>query len=153
SKPVEIPPAKYDRQTIVSSTGALKFTEVPKHLIVVGGGVIGLEMGSVWMRLGAKVTVIEAMDRILAGMDKELGTGLQKVLAKQAMEFLLSTKLTETSVSKGQVKATAVGQGGKSIEIKGDKMLVAVGRKAYTDGLGVEAVGIKLEGGGKIPVD
>lgn len=153
SKPIEIPPAKYDRETIVSSTGALKFEEVPKHLIVVGGGVIGLEMGSVWLRLGAKVTVIEATERLCAGMDGELSKGLLKVLQKQGMEFLLNTKLTETSVSKGQVKATAVGMDGKTVEIKGDKMLVAVGRRAFTDGLQVEAVGLKLEGGGKIPVD
>lgn len=152
SKPIEIPPAKYDRDVIVSSTGALKFPAVPKHLIVVGGGVIGLEMGSVWLRLGAKVTVVEAMDRILAGMDQELSKGLLKVLTKQGMEFLVSHKLTATAVSKGQVTATLAGPDGKPVEIKGDRMLVAVGRRAYTEGLNLDAIGLKLEGG-KVPVD
>ncbi len=153
SKPIEIPPAKFDRQTIVSSTGALKFDEVPKHLIVVGGGIIGLEMGSVWLRLGAEVTVIEAMDKLLATMDFELGKGLQKVLEAQGMKFQLSTKLMETKVAKGQVTAICQTSDGKSVEIKGDKMLVAVGRRAYTEGLNVEALGLKLEAGGKIPID
>ncbi len=153
SKPIEIPPAKYDRQTIVSSTGALKFEEVPKHLIVIGGGIIGLEMGSVWLRLGAQVTVIEAMDKILATMDWELGKGLLKILEAQGMKFHLSTKLTETKVAKGQVTAICQGPDGKSLEIKGDKMLVAVGRRAYTEGLNVEALGLKLEAGGKVPIN
>jgi dihydrolipoamide dehydrogenase len=153
SKPIEIPPAKYDRKMIVSSTGALKFDAVPKHLLVVGGGVIGLEMGSVWLRLGAKVTVIEATERICGGMDADLAKGLQKSLEKQGMVFHLKTKLTRTEVSKSEVQATCEGPDGKSVALAGDKMLVAVGRRAYTEGLGLEAVGITTEQGGKVPVD
>jgi dihydrolipoamide dehydrogenase len=153
SKPIEIPPAKFDRQTIVSSTGALKFDKVPEHLLVIGGGVIGLEMGSVWLRLGAKVTVIEAADRCLGTMDAELGNGLMKVLQKQGMEFHLATKLTGAKVSGGRVKATCTKADGSTVEIEGDKMLVAVGRKAYTEGLGLEAIGIALEAGGRVPVN
>jgi dihydrolipoamide dehydrogenase len=151
SKPVEIPPAKYDRKTIVSSTGALKFSSVPKHLIVVGGGVIGLELGSVWLRLGAKVTVVEAMDRLMATMDPDLSKEALKLFKKQGMEFLIGTKLMETTVTKTGVKAVC-DKNGEKIELKGDKMLVAVGRKANTEGLNVEAVGIELERG-KVPVD
>lgn len=153
SKPIEIPPAKFDRETIVSSTGALKFEKVPKHLLVVGGGVIGLEMGSVWLRLGAKVTVIEAADRCLGTMDEDLGNGLMKVLQKQGMEFLLSTKLTGTKVVGGQVTATCVKADGSTVELTGDKMLVAVGRRPYTEGLGLEAIGLSLEAGGRVPVN
>ena len=152
SKPIEIPPAKYDRKLIVSSTGALKFEEVPKHLIVIGGGVIGLEMGSVWLRLGAKVTVIEAMDKILGGMDGELAKAMQKLLEKQGMEFHINTKLVETVVGKKDVKAIC-DKNGEKVEIKGDKMLVAVGRKANTEGLNAEAIGLKLEKNGKVAVD
>ncbi len=153
SKPIEIPPAKFDRKLIVSSTGALKFDAVPKHLIVVGGGVIGLELGSVWMRLGAKVTVIEALPQILNGMDTELAKGLMKILEKQGMTFHLDTKLTETKTAKNQVTALCQKSDGSTVEITGDRMLVAVGRKAYTEGLGLEAIGLTLEGGGKVPVD
>lgn len=152
SKPIEIPPAKFDRNLIVSSTGALKFEEVPKHLLVVGGGVIGLEMGSVWLRLGSKVTVIEAMDKILGGMDHELAKAMQKILEKQGMEFHTNTKLVETVVGKKDVKAICDKKGEK-IEIKGDRMLVAVGRKANTEGLNSEAIGLKLEKNGKITID
>lgn len=153
SKPIEIPPAKYDRQTIVSSTGALKFDKVPEHLLVVGGGVIGLEMGSVWLRLGAKVTVIEAAERCLGTMDPDLGPGLMKILQRQGMEFLLATKLTSTKVSSGRVKATCVKADGSAVELEGDKMLVAVGRRPYTDGLGLDAIGLTLESGGRVPVN
>jgi dihydrolipoamide dehydrogenase len=152
SKPIEIPPAKFDRNLIVSSTGALKFKEVPKHLIVVGGGVIGLELGSVWARLGAKVTVIEAMDKILGGMDVELSKATQKVLEKQGLEIHLGTKLTETVVGKKDVKAICE-KNGEKIEFKGDKMLVAVGRRAYTEGLKPEVIGLTVEKNGKVPVD
>lgn len=152
SKPIEIPPAKYDRQVIISSTGALKLDRVPKHLLVVGGGVIGLEMGSVWLRLGAKVTVIEAMDRILASMDGECGKALQRSLEKQGMNFLLSRKLTASKVSKDQVEATLEGPEG-SQTISGDRMLVAVGRRAYTEGLNLDAIGLKISPQGKVATD
>ena len=153
SKPIEIPPAKYDREQIVSSTGALKFTAVPRHLIVVGGGVIGLEMGSVWRRLGAEVTVIEALTMILPGMDLELSKGLLKIMQKEGVSFHLETKLVETRKAKGEVIAVCQKADGSKLEIKGDRMLVAVGRRAHTDGLNLEAIGLKLEPGGKVPVD
>src|SRR5690606_18290281 len=105
SKPIEIPPAKFDRELIVSSTGALKFDKVPKNLLEIGGGIIGLEMGSVWSRLGAKVTVIEATDRLIPGMDGDLAKELLKILKKQGMEFHLKTKLIESAKTKTQVKA------------------------------------------------
>ena len=153
SKPIEIPPAKFDRKIVVSSTGALKFSAVPEHLIVVGGGVIGLEMGSVWRRLGAKVTVIEAMNTILPGLDGDLSKGLLKILQKEGISFHLETKLTSTKVEKDSVTATCTKPDGTTLEIKGDRMLVAVGRKANTEGLGLENLGLTLESGGKVPVD
>lgn len=153
SKPIEIPPAKFDRRLIVSSTGALKFDQVPKHLIVVGGGVIGLEMGSVWLRLGAKVTVIEAADKILGGMDGELSRSMLKILQKQGMEFHLSTMLVETKTSKDEVTAICQTPSGEKVQITGDRMLVAVGRRAHTEGLGVERIGLSLQPNGKVPVD
>ena len=153
SKPIEIPPAKFDRRLIVSSTGALKFDQVPKHLIVVGGGVIGLEMGSVWLRLGAKVTVIEATDKILGTMDAEVSKALLKTLQKQGMEFLLATKLVETKLSSDEVQAICQTQGGDKLTVAGDRMLVAVGRRAYTEGLAADRIGLHLEPNGKIPVD
>lgn len=153
SKPIEIPPAKFDRRLIVSSTGALKFEQVPKHLIVVGGGVIGLEMGSVWLRLGAKVTVIEATDKILGGMDAELARSMLKILQKQGMEFQLSTMLVETKTNKDEVTAICQTPAGEKVQITGDRMLVAVGRRAYTEGLGVERIGLALQPNGKVPVD
>jgi dihydrolipoamide dehydrogenase len=152
SKPVEIPPAKFDRDRIVSSTGALSFPMVPKHLIVVGGGVIGLELGSVWLRLGSKVTVVEAQDRILATMDGDVSKEMTKILKKQGMEFMLDTKLKGTSVTKTQVKAVCE-KAGETIEIKGDRMLVAVGRYANTAGLNPEAVGLKLDERGRVSVN
>jgi dihydrolipoamide dehydrogenase len=152
SKPIEIPPAKYDRNLIVSSTGALKFEGVPKHLLIVGGGVIGVELGSVWLRLGAQVTVIEALDHILGSMDLELGKGLKKILEKEGMVFHLSTKLMETKTGKAGVTAICQQADGSPLELKGDRMLVAVGRGAYTEGLGLDAIGIKTERG-KVPVD
>ncbi|MCX6108401.1 MAG: dihydrolipoyl dehydrogenase [Proteobacteria bacterium] len=153
SKPIEIPPAKFDREQIVSSTGALKFASVPKHLIVIGGGVIGLEMGSVWRRLGAEVTVIEALTTILPGMDLELSKGLLKIMQKEGVSFHLETKLVETRKANGEVTAVCQKADGSTVEIKGDRMLVAVGRRAYTEGLNIEAIGLKLEAGGKVPVD
>ena len=152
SKPIEIPPAKFDDEFIVDSTGALKFEGVPKHLIVVGGGVIGLEMGSVWARLGAKVTVIEAQDRILPGMDQEVSKTMLRILKKQGLEFELNAMLKETSTTKTLIKAQCE-RDGEKFEVKGDKMLVAVGRRAYTDGLNPEAVGLEIAKNGKVVVD
>jgi dihydrolipoamide dehydrogenase len=151
SVPVELPSLKFDGETIVSSTEALAFEKVPEHMIVVGGGAIGLEMGSVWLRLGAKVTVIEFADKICGPMDRQISNDLLKILKKQGMEFVLSAKVTG-AVKKGKsvvVSYEATGDGAKG-EITGDMVLVAVGRKPYSKGLGLENVGVQLNDRGQI---
>ena len=154
SKPTELPFIQVDKKRIITSTEALNLTEVPKHLILIGGGVIGLELGSVYARLGAKVTVVEFSDAIIGTMDKTLGTELLKSLKKIGMEFLLSHKVTGAKVSGNKVTVTANDPSGKSISLDGDYCLVAVGRTAYTDGLGLDKLGITVdERGKKIPVN
>jgi len=154
SVPVELPFMKFDGKTIVSSTEALSFDKVPEHLIVVGGGAIGLEMGSVWLRLGSKVTVIEFADKICGGMDTQMSNDLLRILKKQGMEFMLSTKVTGAEVKAKNVKVTYESvKGGEKGEIQGDKVLVSVGRKPFFAGLGVENLGIKLTERGQIAVD
>lgn len=154
SKPTELPFLKTDGKRIITSTEALNLTEIPKHLILIGGGVIGLELGSVYARLGAKVTVLEFMDSILGTMDKSLAKELQKVLVKQGMEFLLSHKVTGAQVKGKNVIVTADNAKGEKVSLEGDYCLVAVGRTAYTEGLGLENIGIQLEERGrKIPVN
>lgn len=154
SKPTQLPFLKTDGKRIITSTEALNLPEIPKHLVLIGGGVIGLELGSVYARLGSKVTVVEFMDSIIGTMDKSLGKELQKVLAKQGMEFLLSHKVTGASVKGNKVTVTADNPEGKKISLEGDYCLVAVGRTAYTDSLGLENIGITLEERGKkIPVN
>ena len=154
SKPTELPFIQVDKKRIITSTEALNLTEVPKHLILIGGGVIGLELGSVYARLGAKVTVIEFSDAIIGTMDKTLGAELLKSLKKIGMEFLLSHKVTGAKVSGNKVTVTANDPSGKSISLDGDYCLVAVGRTAYTDGLGLDKLGITVdERGKKIPVN
>lgn len=149
SKPTELPFLKIDKKRIITSTEALNLTEIPKHLILIGGGVIGLELGSVYSRLGSKVTVVEFMDSIIGTMDKGLGKELQKVLARQGMEFLLSHKVTGATVKGSTVTVTADNKNGEKVILEGDYCLVAVGRMAYTESLGLENVGIKLEEHGK----
>ncbi len=154
SKPTQFPFLKTDGKRIITSTEALNLPEIPKHLILIGGGVIGLELGSVYARLGSKVTVVEFMDSIIGTMDKSLGKELQKVLAKQGMEFLLSHKVTGASVKGNKVTVTADNSKGEKISLEGDYCLVAVGRTAYTENLGLENIGITLEERGKkIPVN
>ena len=154
SKPTELPFIQVDKKRIITSTEALNLTEVPKHLILIGGGVIGLELGSVYARLGAKVTVVEFSDAIIGTMDKTLGTELLKSLKKIGMEFLLSHKVTGAKVSGNKVTVTANDPSGKSISLDGDYCLVAVGRTAYTEGLGLDKLGITVdERGKKIPVN
>ena len=154
SKPTELPFIKVDKKRIITSTEALNLTEVPKHLILIGGGVIGLELGSVYARLGAKVTVVEFSDAIIGTMDKTLGTELLKSLKKIGMEFLLSHKVTGAKVSGNKVTVTADDPSGKSISLDGDYCLLAVGRTAYTEGLGLDRLGITVdERGKKIPVN
>ena len=154
SKPTVLPFIQVDKKRIMTSTEALNLTEVPKHLILIGGGVIGLELGSVYARLGAKVTVVEFSDAIIGTMDKTLGTELLKSLKKIGMEFLLSHKVTGAKVSGNKVTVTADDPSGKSISLDGDYCLVAVGRTAYTEGLGLDKLGIMVdERGKKIPVN
>jgi dihydrolipoamide dehydrogenase len=154
SKPTQLPFIQVDKKRIITSTEALNLTEVPKHLILIGGGVIGLELGSVYARLGAKVTVVEFSDAIIGTMDKTLGTELLKSLKKIGMEFLLSHKVTGAKVSGNKVTVTADDPSGKSISLDGDYCLVAVGRTAYTEGLGLDKLGITVdERGKKIPVN
>ncbi len=152
SAPIELPMAPFDGDTVVDSTGALNFNKVPKRLVVIGGGVIGLELGSVWARLGAKVTVIEAMDSILPMMDKDVIRTMKKVLSKEGLEFHEKTRFT--ALKKKPRELTVICEkSNETMEIPCDKLLVAVGRRAYTDGLGLEAVGLTTEKNGKIAVD
>lgn len=154
SKPSSLPFIPVDKKRIITSTEALTLTEVPKHMILIGGGVIGLELGSVYARLGAKVSVIEFMDSIIPTMDKSLGKELQKVLSKLGMDFYLGHKVTGASAKGKEVTVTFDSPKGEKLELKGDYCLVAVGRVAYTDGLGLENIGIKVEDRGrKITVD
>ncbi|WP_374949082.1 dihydrolipoyl dehydrogenase [Mucilaginibacter sp.] len=154
SKPASLPFLKIDKQRIITSTEALKLPEIPKHLILIGGGVIGLELGSVYARLGAKVSVIEFMDSIIPTMDKGLGRELQKVLKKIGMEFYLGHKVTGATVNGDEVTVTFDNPKGEKQELKGDYCMVAVGRVAYTDGLGLDKIGITVEERGrKITVD
>ena len=154
SKPTELPFIQVDKKRIITSTEALNLTEVPKHLILIGGGVIGLELGSVYARLGAKVTVVEFSDAIIGTMDKTLGAELLKSLKKIGMEFLLSHKVTGAKVLGNKVTVTANDPSGKSISLDGDYCLVAVGRTAHTEGLGLDKLGITVdERGKKIPVN
>lgn len=150
SKPSTLPGITIDKKRIVTSTEALKLNEVPKHLIVIGGGVIGLELGSVYARLGARVTVIEFTDSLLGTMDKSLGKELQKVLKKEGFEFYLSHKVTGVSVKENEVTVSADDAAGKKAEFKGDYCLVAVGRKPYTENLGLDKAGVKLDNRGRV---
>lgn len=145
SKPSTLPFITIDKKRVITSTEALNLTEIPKHLVLIGGGVIGLELGSVYARLGAKVTVVEYMDSIIPTMDKTLGKELQKSLKKLGFEFLLSHKVKEVKSSAKEVSIKADNAKGEEVEIKGDYCLVAVGRVAYTDGLGLENIGITPE--------
>ncbi len=144
----------FDEKTIVSSTGAIALEKVPAHLVVVGGGVIGLELGSVWARLGAKVTVIEYLDKILGPMDGDVSKQFQRMLQKQGMEFMMSTKVT--GVAKAKKGATVTYEpvaGGAAETIDADIVLVATGRKPYTDGLGLGEAGVVLDTRGRVEVD
>lgn len=149
-----LPNIKIDEKQIVSSTGALKLPKVPKTMTVIGGGYIGLEMGAVWSRLGAKVTVVEYLDKILPGMDQDVSKEMLKILKKQGMEFKLSTKVTDTKTSKSGVELTVEpATGGDSETIKSDVVLVSVGRKPFTQGLGLEDAGVDMDERGCINVD
>jgi dihydrolipoamide dehydrogenase len=144
SEPAPLPALPFDGTAIVSSTEALSFDKVPAHLIVVGGGYIGLELGSVWCRLGAKVTVVEFLPRIVAGADAEVAALLQKLLIKQGLAIHLETKVTGASTQGGEVVVNAQARD-KEVLFQGDKVLVAVGRRPYTAGLGLEEAGVRVE--------
>ena len=149
-----LPGIAIDEQRIVSSTGALALPQVPKTMVVIGGGYIGLEMGSVWQRLGAKVTVVEFLDRILPGMDGEVAKHTQRILAKQGMAFRLGTKVTAAKAGKSGVELTLEpAAGGKAETLGVDVVLVAVGRRPYADGLGLKEAGVALDAKGRIVTD
>ncbi|NBA86563.1 dihydrolipoyl dehydrogenase [Emticicia sp. CRIBPO] len=152
SKPVILPFMNYDRTRIITSTEALNLQEVPKHLIVIGAGVIGAELGSVYARLGAKVTFVEFADSMIATMDKTMGKELQKSVKKLGAEFHFNTKVTKIENLGKEVLVTAEDKDGKPVEIKGDYCLVSIGRRPYTDNLNLEAVGVSTERG-KVLVD
>ncbi|WP_298286905.1 dihydrolipoyl dehydrogenase [uncultured Lutibacter sp.] len=150
SKPASLPFIEIDKKRIITSTEALSLTEIPKHLIVIGGGVIGLELGSVYSRLGSQVSVIEYMPTITPGMDAMLSKELQKSLKKQGIKFYTSHKVTSVKNHGNEVVVTADNKKGVSTEFKGDYTLISVGRKPYTEGLGLENVGIKVTDKGQI---
>tara|TARA_B100001971_G_C18268036_1_gene596544 strand:- start:119128 stop:120531 length:1404 start_codon:yes stop_codon:yes gene_type:complete len=151
SKPSSLPGIEIDKERVITSTEALKLSEIPKHLIVIGGGVIGLELSSVYKRLGSKVSVLEYADSIIGMMDKDMGKNLQKVLKKDGVEFYTSHQVTEVKNTGKEVSVKAKDlKKDKEIELKGDYCLVAVGRRPYTDNLGLEAAGVELDDRGRV---
>ena len=154
SEAAPLPGIEIDEKRIVSSTGGLELAAVPDRLVVIGGGYIGLELGSVWRRLGARVTVVELLDRIVPGMDGELGRELHKVLRRQGMAFELSTRVNAARAGADGVELELEPAGGGAARtLEADVVLVAVGRRPFTDGLGLEAVGVERDPQGRIAVD
>ena len=154
SSPTSLPGIEIDEKNIVSSTGALSFSEVPKELIVIGGGYIGLEMGSVWSRLGSKVTVVEYLDFITPGMDREVSNEFKKILNKQGMEFRLNNKVTKvTNIQNKVVVDFTNNTTAEKTRLECDKVLVAVGRKPYTEGLNLSKLGVVKDSKGRIKVN
>ena len=153
SKPSTLPFITIDKERIITSTEALGLQEAPKKLLVIGGGVIGLELGSVYMRLGAEVTVIEYLDKIIPGMDGALSKELQKVLKKQGMKFSLSTAVSGVERIGDSVRVTATDKKGEEVIFEGDYCLVSVGRRPYTDGLSLENAGVELDERGRVKVN
>ena len=153
SKQSSLPFITIDKERVITSTEALKLPEVPKHLIVIGGGVIGLELGQVYLRLGAQVSVVEYMDRIIPGMDGALSKELTKVLKKQGMKFYTSHKVKEVSRSGNNVTVKADDAKGNEIVLEGDYALVSVGRRPYTNGLNADKAGVKVTDRGQIEVN
>jgi dihydrolipoamide dehydrogenase len=152
SVPVELPFAKFDGKTIVSSTEALCFTEPPKKLLVIGAGAIGLELGSVWNRLGSEVTMLEFLPRIAVGFDLELSNMLQRSLTAQGITFHLESKVSALKIDNGRVTATAT-KGKEELKFEADKVLVSVGRRPFSEGLGAENVGVEFDQQKRIKVD
>ncbi len=153
SKPTNLPFINVDKKRIITSTEALTLTEIPSHLVIIGGGIIGVELGSVYLRLGSQVTIIEFLDKIVPSMDDDLGKELLRVLRKQGMEFILATKVTGATVKGNEVTVTAENKNKEKIEIKGDYCLVAVGRVPFTKGLALENAGLKTDEKGRITVN
>jgi dihydrolipoamide dehydrogenase len=154
SSPTSLPGVEIDEKNIVSSTGALSFSQVPKDLIIIGGGYIGLEMGSVWSRLGSKVTVVEYLDFITPGMDREVSNEFQKILTKQGIKFKLNNKVTSVTNINNKVFVDYINNTTAAKErLECDKVLVSVGRKPYTEGLNLSKVGIKKDDKGRIKVN
>ncbi len=153
SKPSTLPFITIDKKRVITSTEALKLKEIPKHLVIIGGGVIGLELGQVYRRLGAEVSVVEYMDRIIPGMDRALSKELTKVLKKQGVKFYLSHKVTAVNGTEKEVIVTADDKKGNPVEFKGDYCLVSVGRRPYTDGLNANAAGVEINERGQVVVN
>lgn len=146
SKPANLPFVTLDKERIITSTEALNLTDIPKHLIVIGGGVIGVELGSVYARIGAKVSVVEFLDNLIPTMDSTMGKELQKSLKGIGFDFYLSHKVTAVDRKGKNVTVTAEYQKGEKVEIKGDYCLVSIGRRPYTEGLGLDKIGVKMDG-------
>lgn len=153
SKPAALPFMNVDKKRVITSTEALELKEIPKHMIVIGGGVIGLELGSVYARIGAKVSVVEFMDSLIPTMDKTMGKELQKSLKKIGFEFYLKHKVTSVENKGKEVIVKAENSKGETIELNGDYVLVSIGRKPYTEGLNADAAGVKINDKGQIEVD
>ena len=153
SKPSSLPFIKIDKERIITSTEALKLKEVPKHLVIIGGGVIGIELGQVYLRLGAEVSVVEFMDRIIPGMDGSLSKELMKVLKRQGMKFYVSHKVKSVVRKGNEVTVQAENAKGETVTLEGDYSLVSVGRRPYTDGLNADKAGVKISDRGQIEVN
>src|SRR5437870_1104731 len=152
SAPVALPFAKFDGKTIVSSTEAMECTEPPKKLVVIGAGAVGLELGSVWNRLGSEVTMLEFLPRIALGFDLELSNLLQRLLTAQAMTFHLEAKVSAVRVNNGRAIVVAT-KDGQELKFDADKVLVSVGRRPFSDGLGAEKVGVEFDEKKRVKVD
>ena len=155
SVPVDLPPTPIDQETIIDSTGALEFQEVPSHLGIVGAGIIGLELGSVWARLGAKVTILEALDEFLPDVDRQIAKEAQKIFTKQGLDIKLGTRVIGSKVSKGAKKTVTVEYTGtgENQKVEFDKLIVAVGRRPYTEALVSDTVGLELDERGFVQVN
>lgn len=154
SEPIPLTGVEIDEERIVSSTGALALGEIPERMVVIGAGVVGLELGSVWSRLGAQVTVLEYMDHILPGLDREIGKQAQRILKKQGLTFVLSANVTGASNKKSGVTVTYEPRaGGDAEQVEANVVLVAIGRRPYTTGLGLEELGVETDEAGRVAVD
>ena len=153
SEPVSIPGIEFDEEKIISSTGALSLSKLPKKMVVVGGGYIGLEMGSVWSRLGTQVEVIEFLDHITPGMDREVSSEFEKILKKQGIKFQLNTKVEKITKSKISVSIDTIDKEKKKNKVEADVVLISVGRKPHTKGLNLNNVGVKIDEKGRVKVN